>query len=180
MDYREMLETHTSSGADVTIAGLPVDREKASDFGIMRLDDSGRIQGFLEKPQTEEELSIVRTDPAWIDAQGIPSNGRDCLASMGIYLFKRDVLVDLLKNSDYEDFGKEVFPMSIRTHQVQVHLFDGYWEDIGTVRSYYESNLALASLTPPCSVSSNKMPWSTRAPGFFHRRAWKLQPSQKV
>ena len=73
----------------------------------------------------------------------------DCLASMGIYLFNRDLLVDLLKKTDYEDFGKEIFPMSIRTHKVHAHLFDGYWEDIGTIRSFYDANLALAHPNPP-------------------------------
>ena len=91
----------------------------------MRLDDSGRVKGFLEKPQTEEELDHVRTDPAWIDARGIESRGRDCLASMGIYLFNRDALVEVLNKTDYQDFGKEIFPASIRTRHVQVHLFDG-------------------------------------------------------
>ena len=103
-------------------------------MGIMRLDDSGRVVGFLEKPQTKEDLDLVRTDPAWIDAHGIASRGRDCLANMGIYLFNRETLVDALEKTDYRDFGKEVFPASIRTHRVQVHLFDGYWEDIGTIK----------------------------------------------
>ena len=149
MDYREMLKCHQTTGADVTIAALPVDRDAARGFGIMRLDDTGRVQGFLEKPRTDEEIDHVRTDPAWIDAHGLQSRGRDCLASMGIYLFNRDTLVNLLSGSDYQDFGREVFPMSIRTHQVQVHLFDGYWEDIGTIRSFYQANLELAGKKPP-------------------------------
>jgi len=163
MDFEAMLETHRSAGADVTIASVPVTREAASSFGIMRLNDEGRVVGFLEKPQTDDELEMVRTDPAWIDERGISSNGRECLASMGIYLFSRDVLVDLLSKSTYEDFGKEVFPMSIRTHQVQVHLFDGYWEDIGTIRSFYEANLEMASKQPPFEFSSELAPIFTRA-----------------
>ncbi len=149
MDYRDMLRTHQESGADVTIAALPVTREKATGFGIMRLNDSGRVEGFLEKPQTEQELSMVRTDPAWIDARGIASHGRQYLASMGIYLFNRDVLVQSLERTNYQDFGKEVFPASIRAKHVQVHLFDGYWEDIGTIRAFYETNLALVDPEPP-------------------------------
>ncbi|MCA9077294.1 MAG: glucose-1-phosphate adenylyltransferase [Planctomycetaceae bacterium] len=149
MDFQDMLRTHREAGADVTIAGLPVDREMAASFGIMRLNDSGRVEGFLEKPKTEEELSLVRTDPAWLDAHGIESHGRDCLASMGIYLFNRDTLVELLEKTEYEDFGKEVFPASIRSRRVQVHLFDGYWEDIGTIRAFFECNLQLAQRKPP-------------------------------
>ena len=87
---------------------------------------------------------MVRMEPAWIDKQGIASGGRDCLASMGIYLFDRDTLVDVLMKTDYQDFSKEIFPASICTRLVQVHLFDGYWEDIGTIRSFYEANLSLA------------------------------------
>jgi glucose-1-phosphate adenylyltransferase len=156
-----MLETHRSSRADVTIGGVPVTREQAAAFGIMRLDDSGRVLGFLEKPKTEDELKIVRTDPAWLDARGIESKGRDCLASMGIYLFNRDTLVELLKGSDYQDFGKEVFPLSIRTRRVQVHLFDGYWEDIGTIKAFYEANLALAGPAPPFEFAGEAAPLYT-------------------
>lgn len=163
MDYSQMLKTHQESNADVTIAALPVDREDAKGFGIMRLDDAGRVQGFLEKPQTDKDMDIVKTDPAWIDARGIESRGRDCLASMGIYLFKRDVLVDLLKGSDYEDFGKEVFPMAIRARRVQVHLFDGYWEDIGTIKAFFECNLALADPEPPFEFYRPDAPTYTRA-----------------
>ena len=138
-----MIVSHIESGADVTIAAVPVHSREAASLGIMRLDDTGRVVGFLEKPKTEQESRLVRTDPAWIDARGIPSHGRDCLANMGIYLFNRDTLVDVLQKTDYRDFGKEVFPASIRARHVQVHLFDGYWEDIGTIKSFYEANLAI-------------------------------------
>ena len=149
MDFREMLATHRNSKADVTIAALPVSREKAEGFGIMRLSDSGRVEGFLEKPKEEKDLAMVRTDPDWIDARGIPSHGRQYLASMGIYLFDRDVLVQSLESTNYQDFGKEIFPASIRAKHVQVHLFDGYWEDIGTINAFYEANLALVEREPP-------------------------------
>lgn len=162
MDYGDMLRTHREHKADVTIAALPVERNLASSFGIMRLDDSGRVMGFLEKPKTDADVDLVRTDPAWIDARGIPSRGRDCLANMGIYLFNRDTLVDVLTKTPYHDFGKEVFPASIRSRRVQVHLFDGYWEDIGTIRAFYEANLQLASPNPPFEIASSKAPLFTR------------------
>ena len=163
MNYQDMLKTHVESGADATIAALPVHREAAQSFGIMRIDETGRVQGFLEKPKTDEELAMVHTDPAWFDSQGIPSRGRDCLASMGIYLFNRDVLVELLSKNNYQDFGKEVFPMSIRARRVQCHLFDGYWEDVGTIRSFYDSNLALASASPPFEFADDDAPIYSRA-----------------
>ncbi len=162
MDYRDMLKTHQETNADVTIAALPVDREAAKGFGVMRLDDNGRVEGFLEKPQTDKEIDMVRTDPQWMESRGIESKGRDCLASMGIYLFNRDTLVELLSNNDYEDFGKEVFPMSIRTRNVQVHLFDGYWEDIGTIKSFFQTNLDLAKPDPPFEFYCPDSPIYTR------------------
>ena len=163
MDFRQMIATHQKAGAQVTISAVPVHTQRASGLGIMRLDDTGRVVGFLEKPNTKAELDHVRTDPAWIDAQGIASGGRDCLASMGIYLFNRDTLVEVLEKTDYQDFGKEVFPASIRSRHVQVHLFDGYWADIGTIKSFYEANLGLATSDPPFALASAELPIYSRA-----------------
>lgn len=164
MDFEQMLKTHCESGAQVTIAALPVTRTAARGFGIMRVNDAGRVEGFLEKPQDDDEIDkLVRTDPAWIDARGIKSHGRDCLASMGIYLFNTRTLSELLSKSDYQDFGKEVFPMSIRTHNVHVHLFDDYWEDIGTIRSFYEANLDLTLPNAPFKIEDANSPIYTHA-----------------
>lgn len=163
MDFEKMLETHLESGADVTIAAKPVDRSEASSLGVMRADDTGRVIGFVEKPQTDEQLNEVAIDPSWIDARGIASNGRDCLASMGIYMFRRDALVEALQQTKHQDFGKEVFPEAISTKHVQLHLFDGYWEDIGTIRSFYEANLQLAKVDAPFSLTSPTAPIYSRA-----------------
>jgi glucose-1-phosphate adenylyltransferase len=163
MDFRQMMAVHKESQADVTIAGIPVDRQTARSMGLMRVDDAGRVAGFLEKPQTDKEIDIVRMEPSWIDAHGIESRGRDCLASMGIYLFNRQTLVKLLTMTDYHDFGREIFPAAARTHRVQVHLFDGYWEDIGTIRSFYEANLQLAAVDRPFDLASAVAPIYTRA-----------------
>ncbi len=163
MNYSNLLQTHIDSGADVTIAGRPVDRTAARSFGIMRLDKTGRVTGFLEKPQTDAEIEMVRMDPAWIDAQGVPSEGRDCMASLGIYVFNRETLIEVLSKTGYADFGKEVFPAAIRSRHVQMHLFDGYWEDIGTIRSFYDANLSLASEHPPFSLTSEQHPVYSRA-----------------
>jgi glucose-1-phosphate adenylyltransferase len=129
---------------------------------VMRIDDDGRVQGFLEKPQSDKEADIVRMDPKWIDARGIPSQGRDLVASMGIYVFNRDTLLDVLDKTDYLDFGKEVFPASVRARKVMLHLFDGYWEDIGTVKAFYDANLSLASANPPFNMNEPNAPIYTR------------------
>ncbi|TWT67228.1 glucose-1-phosphate adenylyltransferase [Allorhodopirellula solitaria] len=162
MDFREMMKTHIESGAAATIAGIPVTRKDASSLGIMQVDESGQVRGFVEKPQTEEEIAKVRMEPSWIDERGIPSHGRDLLASMGLYIFDKDLMVDLLESSLHSDFGKEVFPEAIKTHKVQLHLFDGYWEDIGTIRSFYEANLSLAGQNPPFDIRNRHAPIYSR------------------
>ncbi|MBN1396378.1 MAG: glucose-1-phosphate adenylyltransferase [Pirellulales bacterium] len=164
MNFREMLRTHWESSADVTIAAVPVHGRAAAALGIMRVEDDGRVVGFLEKPQTEEELDLIRTPPEWIDARGIRSGGRDCLANMGIYLFNRDTLVDVLRKTDYRDFGKEVFPASVRARRVQLYLSDGYWEDIGTIKSFFDANLALTRPAAPFDLAS------VEAPIYSHAR----------
>ena len=162
MDYAKMLREHQESGADVTIAAMPVTRDQAKALGIMRCDEDGKVVGFLEKPQTMEEVELVHTDPAWIDNRGVASRGRELLASMGIYLFNKSTLVDVLLKTDYQDFGREVFPASIRTRKVIMHLFDDYWEDIGTIRAFFDANLTLAGPNPPFELASPEAPVYTR------------------
>ncbi len=170
MDFQKMIETHIKANADVTIAAVPVPRDKASGFGIMRLSEDessrGKVVGFLEKPKTEQELDHVRISRKAIEALGIESNGREYLASMGIYLFNKQTLIEALDKTDYKDFGKEVFPAAIRTKHVQVHPFDGYWEDIGTIGAFFETNLAMASDDPPFTLSVASAPTYTR-PNFL-------------
>jgi glucose-1-phosphate adenylyltransferase len=150
MDFRKLLDTHRSTNADITIAVIPVQRSEAPALGILRLDEGGRVIDFSEKPKTDAGLDQVRTPSAWLDAKGVPSRGREYLASMGIYLFKRDVLVALLNHRPfYTDFGKDLFPASYRRLHVQAHLFDGYWEDVGTIKAYHQASLALTSDHPP-------------------------------
>jgi glucose-1-phosphate adenylyltransferase len=154
MDYGELLKTHRESRADVTLAVLPVPRDQVAGFGIAQLDEPGRVKGFVEKPKTEEQLAPVRMADEWLRRRGV-GGGRNYLASMGTYLFRRDVLLGLLDtHRTAVDFGKEIFPASIRTHRVQAHLFDGYWEDLGTVKAYHEANLALAGDSPPFDFHS--------------------------
>ena len=163
MDFQRMLDDHLRSNADISIAAKPVTRKEASALGLMQADDTGRVTGFVEKPKTKEEQDRAAIDPAWIDARGIKSDGRDCLASMGIYLFNRQALLDALCDNSQSDFGKEIFPAAIHKQHVQLHLFDGYWEDIGTIRSFYEANLQLAKPNPPFALTSATSPIYTRA-----------------
>jgi glucose-1-phosphate adenylyltransferase len=155
MDFRHLLRTHLDCGADVTLAVLPVTREQAPELGLLRLDDTGRVVGFAEKPQTDAQLAPMAVPAEWMERRGIASRGRQFLASMGIYLFNRPVLFDLLAElPQATDFGKHIFPASIQTRRVYAHLFDGYWEDLGTVRAYHEANLALAGNDPPFDFHS--------------------------
>jgi glucose-1-phosphate adenylyltransferase len=163
MDYREMLATHVASGAEITLAGLPVSRSQVSTLGTVRVDDTGRVCGFVEKPQTAKEVAPVLMDPAWFRQHGVECNGRDCIANMGIYLFNRETLVEILTQTDFQDFGKQVFPRSVDRRHVQVHLFDGYWEDIGTIRAFYESNLSLTDEFPPFQFDLPEAPIFSRA-----------------
>ena len=162
MDFQVLIDAHRNAGAEVTIATLPIDARETTGVGVLRCDDTGRVTGLVEKPQTPEALAPFRTDPDWIDGRGLASRGRDCLASMGIYLFDRDVLVALLRETHHEDFAKEVFPEAIRRHRVFAFLFDGYWEDIGTIGTYYRANLRLAGAGAPFQFDVPGAPIYTR------------------
>ena len=150
MDYRDLVRTHRETKADVTIAAIPVREDQTPGFGLMRMDDAGRVVSFVEKPKTEADRTPYHTPAGWIEDRGIPCGGRHYLANMGIYLFNTDVLFELLNAKPLAtDFGKEVFPRFVASKRIQAHLFDGYWEDLGTIKSYHESCLALCDPNPP-------------------------------
>jgi len=150
MDYRHLIETHRGHRADVTIAAIPVREDQTEGFGLLSMDDHGRITGFVEKPKTAEERAPFFTRAEWIERRGIAAAGRHYLANMGIYLFKTELLIEMLTAKPLAtDFGKEVFPRNYKTRRIHAHLFDGYWEDLGTIRSYHEASLALAGPNPP-------------------------------
>lgn len=155
MDFRHLLATHRETKADATLAVLPVPRSQVEHFGIVRVDASGKVAGFVEKPKTDEQLAPVRMSDEWLAQHGVHGTGRPYLASMGIYVFNRQALLDLLNTKPPAiDFGKEVFPRSLRSHHVQAHVFDGYWEDLGTVKAYHQTSLALAGNDPPFDFHS--------------------------
>jgi glucose-1-phosphate adenylyltransferase len=155
MDFQQLLRTHIESRADATLAVLPVPRDQVPGLGIMHLDETGRVTGFVEKPQTSEAIDAVATPEEWIRQRGIEPRGRQHLASMGIYMFSRKALLDMLTQRPLAtDFGKEIFPRNIKSHRIQAHLFDGYWEDLGTVKAYHDANLQLALDDPPFDFHS--------------------------
>ncbi len=162
MDFGAMIETHKKSGAAITIAAKPVHRHEATGLGIMKVNESGRITGFVEKPTTAAQLDEVAMEPAWIDSLGVTANGRECMASMGIYLFSVDVLVEALNSTSHSDFGKELLPKAIEEQHVQLHPFDGYWEDIGTIGSFYEANLSLTKPDAPFELGHADAPIYSR------------------
>lgn len=140
LDLREVIQSHIRNKADITVTAKPVSAESAPGLGILKADSRGRVTAFVEKP-SPEELPKARSDN--------PMNpSRPYLANMGIYVFQRKFLVDLLTKSRAVDFGKELLPQSIEPYQVFSFPFDGYWEDVGTIRSFFEANLALTSAMP--------------------------------
>lgn len=150
MDFRELMAAHIDTQADLTIATLPVERKEAEGFGIMHTDDARRITRFVEKPTEPTLLESLRIPPLLAAELGLPEDSERYQASMGIYLFNRDVLVRCLDNN-FDDFGKHIIPAAIKDCRVQAHIFQGYWEDIGTISAFFEANLALAEIEPPFS-----------------------------
>jgi len=164
MDYSAFVEHHISTGADVSIGALPVDAAQAEGFGLMHTNDHGRIQEFREKPKGEA-LKAMWVDTSRLGLGAEEALNRPYLASMGIYVFSRDTLFDLLaQNPTATDFGKELIPTSLqRGDHLQSYLFDDYWEDIGTIGAFYEANLALtAQPNPAFSFYDEKFPIYTR------------------
>ncbi len=162
MDFQEMLRTHVENKAVVTIAALPVAESEARSCGIMRIQADGKVIDFEEKPRTQEKLNRVRTDTVWLEKLGLKAGGRPYLASLGIYLFNARALVELLESSDATDFGHEILPQTIANHRVQAHLFDGYWEDIGTVGAFHQANIDLTRDAPAFDFTFGEQPIFTR------------------
>src|SRR5690606_2425591 len=148
MDYGTILSQHVQTDADVTIATIPVRQRAAHAFGIMQMARDLRITRFVEKPKDPEVQQSLMVPTDLYPSLGIEDDGEGrLLASMGIYVFNRDVLRELLDN-DWPDFGKHVIPAAIETHNVYSYVFQGYWEDIGTIRAFFEASLELAAELP--------------------------------
>ena len=162
MDFRKMIAWHNENQADVTIAVIPVERPKASGLGILQVDGGCWIRRFVEKPQEEALLDELEVSGDSLRKFQIEARGRTHLASMGIYLFNRESMIDMLDN-DATDFGKEIIPAAIEKRRTLAYMFDGYWEDIGTIRSFYDANLALTDPEPAFDFFNHPNPIYTHA-----------------
>ena len=163
MDYSLFINRHRETNADITLSVVPVDEKRASAFGLMKIDPHGRIIDFCEKP-SGELLRKMQVDTTILGLSADKARQNPYIASMGIYVFKKQVLIDLLNvNPEQTDFGKEIIPASAENYNLQAYLFKGYWEDIGTMESFYEANLALTQQPhPPFSFFDEKSPIYTR------------------
>jgi len=163
MNLQAFFRTHVESNADVTLAVTPVDREQATAFGILKADSTARIVEFTEKPDILRDISDLKIPDTLHPNEEKKAAGKEYLGSMGIYFFKADVLEKALDN-DLPDFGKEIIPNLIRTAKCYAYIFDGFWEDIGTIKSFYETSLNLASIHPDFNF------YDETSPIYTHRR----------
>lgn len=163
MDYGDFVRRHRETGADVTISVVPMDHRRASDFGLMKIDQEGRIVDFSEKPKGDA-LTAMAVDTSILGLNPEDAKKSPYIASMGIYVFKREALVKLLRDfPDQTDFGKEIIPISAKDYNLQAYLFNDYWEDIGTIEAFYDANLALTQQPrPPFSFYDEDGPIYTR------------------
>ena len=162
MDFRAVIAQHIATKADVTVAALPVSTSQVESLGVMRVSDNLEILQFAEKPKDPAVIESLTISPALTARLTTPATGKRCLASMGMYLFSRDVLQDALDNH-MTDFGKEVIPSLLGRRRLFAYLFEGYWEDIGTVRAFFDANLALAQPLPPFNFYTHTTPIYTHA-----------------
>lgn len=162
MDLRAFMTSHLESGADVTIATTAVNRSDASGFGIMKIDGENRITEFMEKPARDMNIDDWKIPES---SRGNLPPEKEYLASMGIYIFNAPVMDEILDN-DMTDFGKEIIPAAIKTKKINSYIFDGYWEDIGTIGSFYEANINLTETTPQFNIYDENEPIYTHIPNL--------------
>lgn len=163
MDYSLFVKRHRETNADITLSVVPMDESRASDFGLMKMDDNGRITSFKEKPKGAE-LESMQVDTTKLGLTPEQAKETPYIASMGIYVFKKSVLEKLLQDlPDQTDFGKEIIPNAAKDYNIQAYLYGGYWEDIGTIEAFYKANLALTKQPhPPFSFYDENAPIYTR------------------
>jgi glucose-1-phosphate adenylyltransferase len=163
MDFRELIDSHIESGADITIAAQPCDIDDASSMGIFRFDRQGRIEAFEEKPNRARLDQIGRSVPEGAAMGTRPPAGKPFVASMGIYVFSRDVLIETLQSNNAVDFGREVIPSALATHNVHAYFYNGYWADVGTIDSFFDANMMLTQPDGPFQFYDQSRPIYTRA-----------------
>jgi glucose-1-phosphate adenylyltransferase len=161
MDFRQIIDEHVAKKADVTIAAIPFGVSKVEGLGLMQVDDDLAIRRFVEKPKDPAVIASLALSPKIEATLQEPSTEKRCLASMGIYVFSRSVLAEALDNT-MTDFGREIIPALLGKKRLNAHIFEGYWEDIGTVRAFFDANLALAQPLPPFIFFDAKAPIYTQ------------------
>lgn len=163
MNYEEMVEQHIATRADITVAVNTVEQRLAHHFGLLRLDNEGRISEFREKPKTPEGQAGLEAPEGILKRFNIhPGGGPTFLASMGVYLFNREVLHRWMTETDHIDFGKQIIPESISKNEVRGYIFDGYWEDIGTIEAFYKAHMDFLEKRPPFRFADPAYPVYTR------------------
>lgn len=161
MDCSAMIDHHVETDAEITVATTPVHKESVPGFGIMQMNSESRIERFEEKPTDPAVQESLRVQPDWFSRLNIQGDEPRWLASMGIYVFNRETLLSSLEGS-HTDFGKHIIPGAIETKRVSSHIFHGYWEDVGTIRAFFEASLDLASPSPSFNLFEGKHPIYTR------------------
>lgn len=155
MNFADMVKSHRDAEADITIAVVPVSRAQAPNFGIVSVDDSHGITELVEKPREESQLDALRAPADWLTNRNLHASGKDYLANMGVYVCRRETLIELLEGGSDNDLVTQHFVPMLKTHRVHAHLFADYWADLGTsIRSYYDAHLALAGDNPPFDFHS--------------------------
>jgi glucose-1-phosphate adenylyltransferase len=162
MDYRKFFDHHLRTGADITIAVKPIYEHEVKHFGILKADSDGKITDFIEKPHEKEVIDTYSIDPALFNSFEIESKNRTHIASMGIYIFNKNVLIKELQDNTYEDFGKEIIPKSIQELNVFAYFFDGYWQDIGNMNTFFEAHMDLSKPIPNFNFYDEQYPFYTR------------------
>jgi glucose-1-phosphate adenylyltransferase len=163
MDYRKFVDFHLAKDAEISISVLPVRAEQVGGFGVMKVDRTGRIREFREKPQDATAVEEMRVSGDVFAEFGVPADGRTHLASMGVYLFNWSVLKELLESTADEDFGRQVIPFAIKRKKAFGYFFDDYWVDIGTIPNFFEANLDLTEPLPQFNFYDEERPIFTHA-----------------
>lgn len=161
MDYQKFFKHHVERNADISIAVKPIRREEAKEFGILKIDKNTAVTSFQEKPKKEEILDEYQVDAELFDYFQVEAAERTHLASMGIYIFKKDVLFDILSTTEKEDFGREILPESLKQFKVFAYFFDGYWEDIGTIQAFFKAHMDLTTPLPKFNFYDEHKPFYT-------------------
>jgi len=152
MDYKAMVRLHRSRGADVSVAAMEVARPRVPELGVMNINDDGRIKRFVEKPQETKVIDSLEIPAEYYKKHNEEVQKDMFFANMGVYVFNRDILIDMLTNTDAEDFGKQILPMTVESGlKVYSHKFDGYWKDVGTIKEFFDANIALTDPLPEFS-----------------------------